>query len=125
MGRPAKNAGAVRFATGAVSKNRSTPLSTVASNKRGCATRKENGALASATGEGERKLKSSRSAENQQQRKKRQTRRCLYKTESQHGGHDVENNASLLEVQNLYGEYDDENNYGKGHNVHSSRHCRK
>ncbi|KAH8238687.1 hypothetical protein KR038_001421 [Drosophila bunnanda] len=135
VGRPPKNASAVRFATtgAAVSKNRSTPLSAVASNKRGCATRKENGTVrASATGEGERKLKSSRSAENleqqqQQQRKKRQTtRRCLYKTESHlGGGHDVENNASLLEVQNLYGEYDDENNYGKGRNVHSSRHCRK
>ncbi|KAH8309052.1 hypothetical protein KR059_005417 [Drosophila kikkawai] len=142
VGRPPKNPGAMRLATttgAAVSKNRLTPLSAVASNKRGCATRKENGTgtvCASATGEGERKLKlkPSRSAENlekqqppQQQRKKRQTtRRCLYKTESHlGGGHDVENNASLLDVQNLYGEYDDENSYGKGRNVHSSRHCRK
>jgi len=113
VGRPSKNAGVVRFATGAVSKNRSTPLSAVASNKRGCATRKENSTLASATGEGERKLKPSR------------TRRALYKTEPKHGEHDAENNSSLLEVQNLYGEYDDENNYGKGRSVHSSRHCRK
>ncbi|XP_016997423.3 uncharacterized protein bsd [Drosophila takahashii] len=113
VGRPSKNAGVVRFTAGAVSKNRSTPLSAVASNKRGCATRKENSTLASATGEGERKLKSSR------------TRRALYKTEPKHGEHDAENNSSLLEVQNLYGEYDDENNYGKGRSVHSSRHCRK
>ncbi|XP_017040703.1 uncharacterized protein LOC108087699 [Drosophila ficusphila] len=113
VGRPSKNSAVIRFATGAVSKGRSTPLSAVASNKRGCATRKENSTMASATGEGERKMKSSR------------TRRALYKTEPKHGEHDAENNSSLLEVQNLYGEYDDENNYGKGRGVHSSRHCRK
>ncbi|XP_016985818.1 uncharacterized protein LOC108049214 [Drosophila rhopaloa] len=114
VGRPSKNSAVVRFAPGAVSKSRSTPLSAVASNKRGCATRKENSStLASATGEGERKLKTSR------------TRRALYKTEPKNGEHDAENNSSLLEVQNLYGEYDDENNYGKGRGVHSSRHCRK
>ncbi|EDV56383.1 eukaryotic translation initiation factor 5B isoform X1 [Drosophila erecta] len=111
--RPSKNLGVVKFAAGAISKNRSTPLSAVASNKRGCATRKENSTLASATGEVERKLKTTR------------TRRALYKTEPKHGEHDVENNSSLLLVQNLYGEYDDENNYGKGRSVHSSRHCRK
>ncbi|KAH8254165.1 hypothetical protein KR032_008773 [Drosophila birchii] len=127
LGRPPKNAAAVGAAA---SKNRSTPLSAVASNKRGCATRKENGTVrASATGEGERKLKNLEQPQQpQQQRKKRQTsRRCLYKTESHlGGGHDVENNASLLEVQNLYGEFDDENNYGgKGRHVHASRHCRK
>ncbi|XP_032306841.1 uncharacterized protein LOC6495491 isoform X2 [Drosophila ananassae] len=122
---------------GAVSKIRSTPLSAVASNKRGCATRKENTTtttsttLASATGEpaGERKLKTGgrdKSApQTGRQPKQRQTRRCLYKTESQLGENDVENNANLLEVQNLYGEYDDENNYGKGRHVHASRHCRK
>ncbi|KAH8321537.1 hypothetical protein KR074_007989 [Drosophila pseudoananassae] len=115
---------------GAVSKNRSTPLSAVASNKRGCATRKENTSLASAAGEpaGERKLKAGREKSAPQtgrQPKQRQTRRCLYKTESQLGENDVENNANLLEVQNLYGEYDDENNYGKGRHVHASRHCRK
>ncbi|XP_017125118.1 uncharacterized protein LOC108144607 [Drosophila elegans] len=117
VGRPSKNSAVARFAHG---KSRSTPLSAVASNKRGCATRKENShsnsnssTLASATGEGERKLKSSR------------LRRALYKTEPKHGEHDAENNSSLLEVQNLYGEYDDENNYGKGRGVHSSRHCRK
>ncbi|KAH8277629.1 hypothetical protein KR018_002398 [Drosophila ironensis] len=113
-----------------VAKSRSTPLSAVASNKRGCATRKENAALASAAGEtaGERKLKAGReksAAETGQQPKQRRTRRCLYKTESQHGEHDVENHSRLLEVQNLYGEYDDENNYGKGRHVHASRHCRK
>lgn len=114
-----------------MSKNRSTPLSTVASNKRGCAIRKENTTLASATGEpaaGERKLKAGReksTPQADQQPKQRQTRRCLYKTESQLGENDVENNANLLEVQNFYGEYDDENNYGKGRHVHASRHCRK
>lgn len=120
-----------------MSKIRSTPLSAVASNKRGCATRKENTTtttsttLASATGEpaGERKLKTGgrdKSApQTGRQPKQRQTRRCLYKTESQLGENDVENNANLLEVQNLYGEYDDENNYGKGRHVHASRHCRK
>ncbi|XP_017069404.1 uncharacterized protein LOC108106683 [Drosophila eugracilis] len=113
VGRPNKNSGVVRFAAGAVSKSRSTPLSAVASNKRGCATRKENSTLASATGEGERILKSSR------------TRRALYKTEPKHGEHDALNNSSLVEVQNLFVEYDDENNYCKGRSVHSSRHCRK
>ncbi|XP_022218450.1 uncharacterized protein LOC111071430 isoform X2 [Drosophila obscura] len=123
VARSGKNLAAVKSATGAVSKSRSTPLSSVASNKRGCATRKENATVASATAEVERKLKSRRSSEDRP--KQRRTRRCLYKTESKIGGHDVENNSSLVEVQNLYSEYDDENNYIKGRNVNSSRHCRK
>ncbi|KAH8401780.1 hypothetical protein KR009_007841 [Drosophila setifemur] len=124
-----KNAGNVRLVD--VTKNSSTPLTAVASNKRGCATRKENATLASATGEpvvGDRKLKAAReksSGDPDRQPKQRRTRRCLYKTESQLGEHDVENNSSLLEVQNLFGKYDDENNYCKERNVHASRHCRK
>ncbi|XP_033252565.1 uncharacterized protein LOC117191928 isoform X2 [Drosophila miranda] len=123
VARSNKNIASAKFAGGAVSKSRSTPLSAVASNKRGCATRKENATVASATDEVERKLKSRRSPEDRP--KQRRTRRCLYKTESKIGEHDVENNSSLLEVQNLYSEYDDENKYIKGRNVNPSRHSRK
>ncbi|BFG03165.1 uncharacterized protein DMAD_02486 [Drosophila madeirensis] len=121
--RSVKNVPAAKFATGAVSKSRSTPLSSVASNKRGCATRKENSTVASATTEVERKLKSMQSPEDRP--KQRRTRRRLYKTESKIGPHDVENNSSLLEVEGLYSEYDDENIYIKGRSVNSSRHSRK
>ncbi|XP_017148387.1 uncharacterized protein LOC108159528 isoform X2 [Drosophila miranda] len=123
VARSNKNIASAKFAGGAVSKSRSTPLSAVASNKRGCATRKENATVASATDEVERKLKSRRSPEDRP--KQRRTRRCLYKTESKIGEHDVENNSSLLEVQNLYSEYDDENKYIKRRNVNPSRHSRK
>ncbi|EDW31321.1 GL11027 [Drosophila persimilis] len=123
VSRSNKNIASAKFAGGAVSKSRSTPLSAVASNKRGCATRKENATVSSATDEVERKLKSRRSPEDRP--KQRRTRRCLYKTESKIGEHDVENNSSLLEVQNLYSEYDDENKYIKGRNVNPSRHSRK
>ncbi|XP_064544062.1 trichohyalin [Drosophila montana] len=114
-----------------------TPLTTVGSNKRGCATRKENATMASATGELEQhhhhhnhnnnKLKSSRSAVDAT--KQRRTRRCLYKTEPHIRGErqqDVENNYAT-NMQNVYSvwQYDDENSYGKGRNVNSSRHCRK
>ncbi|XP_062135447.1 uncharacterized protein LOC133845103 isoform X2 [Drosophila sulfurigaster albostrigata] len=113
-----------------------TPLTAVGSNKRGCATRKENATLASATGEVEHnKLKSSRAAvEVDHHPKQRRPRRCLYKTEAQMRGEqqlDVENNsnyaASNMQHVNVYSgwQYDDENSYGKGRNVNSSRHCRK
>ncbi|XP_023037001.1 uncharacterized protein LOC6652489 isoform X2 [Drosophila willistoni] len=123
-----------------VAVDKSTPLSTVvASNKRGCATRKEHAIAASATGETERKLKASQTRreedlhhhQKQQQLlpKQRRPRRCLHKTEAIMGvvQQDVENNSELLPMQSAYGDYDDENNYGaKGRNVHaSSRHCRK
>lgn len=112
------------------------PLTTVGSNKRGCATRKENThTLASATGEVEHtKLKSGRGADvvDVDQPKQRRPRRCLYKTEPKiRGEHhvDVENNSSYAASmqQNVYSawQYDDENSYGKGRNVNSSRHCRK
>ncbi|KAM8712777.1 hypothetical protein ACLKA7_013158 [Drosophila subpalustris] len=111
-----------------------TPLTAVGSNKRGCATRKENTTLASATGEVEHnKLKSSRPAVevDVNQPKQRRPRRCLYKTESQlrgNGEQDVENNSNYAtSMQNVYSawQYEDENSYGKGRNVNSSRHCRK
>lgn len=109
-----------------------TPLTAVGSNKRGCATRKENATLASATGEVEHnKLKSSRSAVEAgvNQPKQRRPRRCLYKTELQlRGEQDVENNSNYAtSMQNVYSswQFDDENSYGKGRNVNSSRHCRK
>ncbi|KAH8370358.1 hypothetical protein KR093_003136 [Drosophila rubida] len=113
-----------------------TPLTAVGSNKRGCATRKENATLASATGEVEHsKLKSSRAAvEVDHHPKQRRPRRCLYKTEAQMRGEqqlDVENNSSYaatnMQHVNVYSawQYDDENSYGKGRNVNSSRHCRK
>ncbi|XP_034479110.1 uncharacterized protein LOC117785279 [Drosophila innubila] len=110
-----------------------TPLTAVGSNKRGCATHKENATLASATGEVEHnKLKSSRPAvevDDVNQPKQRRPRRCLYKTESQlRGEQDVENNSNYAtSMQNVYSswQYDDENSYGKGRNVNSSRHCRK
>lgn len=106
------------------------------SNKRGCATRKENThTLASATGEVEHtKLKSGRGADvvDVDQPKQRRPRRCLYKTEPKiRGEHhvDVENNSNYAASmqQNVYSawQYDDENSYGKGRNVNSSRHCRK
>ncbi|KAH8415924.1 hypothetical protein KR222_003915, partial [Zaprionus bogoriensis] len=112
------------------------PLTTVGSNKRGCATRKENNnthTLASATGEVEHsaKLKSGRGGVELKQRKQGRPRRCLYKTEPQMRGEqhvDVENNSSYAaSMQDAYSawHYDDENSYGKGRNVHSSRHCRK
>ncbi|ALC41805.1 CG8878 [Drosophila busckii] len=122
----------------------------VGSNKRGCATRKENNAtMASATGEVEHsKLKSSRAAlhmqdegeekeeqqQKQQQAKQRRTRRCLYKTESKMRGElDVENNSNYASnVQNVYNnisrlwqQYDDENSYGRRTLNDGSRHCRK
>ncbi|EDW02740.1 glutamic acid-rich protein [Drosophila grimshawi] len=106
-----------------------TPLTAVGGNKRGCATRKENATMASATGEVEQhsKLKSRQPVVDQP--KQRRTRRCLYKTESHIRGEkqqDVENNYAT-NMQNVYSvwQYDDENRYGKGRNVNSSRHCRK
>lgn len=112
------------------------PLTTVGSNKRGCATRKDNThTLASATGEVEHnKLKAGRVADVVDMDKpiQRRPRRCLYKTEHQMRGEphvDVENNsnyaASMQQTVYRAWHYDDENSYGKGRSVNTSRHCRK
>ncbi|XP_030376877.1 uncharacterized protein LOC115625823 [Scaptodrosophila lebanonensis] len=116
----------------------SKPLSTVASNnKRGCATRKDHATLASATGEIEQHKRNGanstaelKSRREKGQPRQRRTRRCLHKTESlMRGEQDVENNSNFeTDMKSLYGvwaKYDDENSYGKGRHVNSSRHCRK